>query len=359
MNDQQRAAKVFAKRLYAWHREHPRPMPWKETRDPYRIWVSEVILQQTRVEQGWPYYLAFTEHFPTVYALADATEDELMAVWKGLGYYSRARNMHRAAKMIVSRFEGQFPSDHDTILSLPGIGAYTAAAISSFAFDGPYPVIDGNVKRVIARYAGIMQPIDSRDGAESIAQTIHKLFDPGAAAVFNQAIMDFGATQCTPRKPDCSECPLASTCKAFQMQQVDLIPIKEKKLKRKRRYFHYFVVTIDGKLVLRKREEKDVWQGLYEPLLYEEETDGIISGDRQLEFLEQHVRLIEASPAVSISSRRQLLSHQEIFARFYFFPLSGDQVALKKEAELVNPQNLSNFALPKVVDWYLSEFSIT
>lgn len=350
----------FASRLYEWHMMNQRDLPWKETGDPYRIWVSEIILQQTRVAQGLPYYLTFVERFPDVYSLANASEDELFSVWKGLGYYSRARNIHRAARIIVDQYNGAFPQSYDSIISLPGIGPYAAAAISSFAFGAPYPVIDGNVKRVVSRVFGIADPVDTTVGHHEISERIDQIFDREDPAAFNQAIMDFGAMQCKPRQPLCEKCPFENLCEAHLRGIVDQLPVKANKLTRKKRNFHYFVITIGDHVVLRKRRGRDVWQGLYEPLLYESQENGSpLDPGRQRELLGQWLLLNNHGSFLGNTSSRQILSHQEIMVQFYRYHFSGSDAEVKTDAELVNPINLSNFAVPKVVDWYLSDFSIT
>lgn len=347
----------FATSLYDWHLSNARALPWKETDDPYKIWVSEIILQQTRVEQGLPYYLSFIDRFPSVKDLASASEDELLAVWKGLGYYSRARNMHRAARIILDNHEGNFPNEYSSIITLPGVGPYAAAAISSFAFGGPYPVIDGNVKRVISRIFGIADPIDTAVGYRQVSDRLGKVFDQEDPARFNQAIMDFGAMHCKPRNPLCHSCPFGEKCDAHLRGIVDQLPVKEKKLTRTKRNFHYFVITIGDKLVLRKRTEKDVWRGLYEPLLFESAGEAEpLDLKKQRELLGDWLVLRHNGSYLGNSSNRQVLSHQEIHVQFYRYHFSEEDTEVKTVAELVNPINLSNFAVPKVVDWYLTTF---
>lgn len=347
----------FAEKLYEWHETIERGLPWKETRDPYLIWVSEIILQQTRVEQGMPYYHRFIERFPNVSALANADEDDLLAVWKGLGYYSRARNMHKAARVIKKEL-GSFPSSYDSILALPGVGPYTAAAISSFAFDEPYPVIDGNVKRVITRYFGIQEPIDTSSGEKLVKQKLELVFDRKDPSKFNQAIMDFGALKCKPKNPICQDCPMVKECKAYIDEMTDRIPFKVKKLKKSKRFFHYFIVTIGDRVVLRKRTAKDIWRGLYEPLLMEERSGAVMEKSRQEELLNGWILFKGLRNGGETINKKQLLSHQEIHATFYPYHFEEGSVEVKVPVELVNLKNLSNFAVPKVVDWYLTDFSI-
>mgnify|MGYP000094563904 FL=1 len=261
----------FSQTLLDWYATHGRELPWRETTDPYRIWISEIILQQTRVAQGYDYYLRFVERFPTVEVLAAATEDEVLHRWEGLGYYSRARNLHAAAQQIVA--QGGFPRDYAGVRALKGVGDYTAAAICSFAYGLPTAVVDGNVYRVLARYFAIDTPIDVAAGKKEFAQLADSLMVPARAADYNQAIMDFGAVQCTPRAPRCLICPLVETCAARQTGQVEDYPVKSKKVAVTHRYFTYILlVDISAEepaLLIRRRPSGDIWQGLYEPLLIE------------------------------------------------------------------------------------------
>jgi len=244
MNDQfdQKKKLFFTKELLKWSRKHPRDLPWKATKNPYFIWLSEIILQQTRVEQGTPYYLKFVEHYPTVIDLANAPEDEVLKLWEGLGYYSRARNLHAAAKYIHQELEGKFPNQHQDILALKGVGVYTAAAIASFAFDLPHAVVDGNVYRVLSRYFGISTPIDSTAGKKEFAKLAQELLDNDRAAAYNQAIMDFGATHCLPKNPKCGTCPLQSNCIAVAEKAISSYPLKEKKNQEKISLFSLFII---------------------------------------------------------------------------------------------------------------------
>lgn len=260
----------FTQNLLSWYEQHGRSLPWRQTRDPYKIWISEIILQQTRVAQGYDYYLRFIERFPTVEALATATQNEVMQQWEGLGYYSRARNLHAAAQSIVA--QGRFPQDYTAIRALKGVGDYTAAAIASFAYDLPYAVVDGNVYRVLARYFGIDTPIDSSVGKKAFAQLAQSLLATERPADYNQAIMDFGALQCSPKKPNCLLCPLAESCHAFGTQQPERYPVKTKKIAVKERYFAFFFLATTApspQLLLHRRDSHDIWAGLYESLCIE------------------------------------------------------------------------------------------
>lgn len=263
----------FANTIISWFRENGRALPWRETRDPYAIWLSEIILQQTRIAQGWEYWERFMAQYPTVQDLAAAHEDEVLKLWQGLGYYSRARNLHTAAKQIVAL--GHFPDTLEGIKQLKGVGDYTAAAIGSFAFDIPAAVVDGNVYRVLARYFGINTPINSTQGKKEFAALAQSLLPSSKAsdfqsslslvAAYNQAMMDFGAIQCTPQSPKCLLCPLAETCEAMRTNRVAELPVKQKTMKVKTRHLSYIYIRCKGETAIHRRGEGDIWQGLWEP----------------------------------------------------------------------------------------------
>ena len=258
----------FGSIIIRWYNKNKRDLPWRETRNPYLIWLSEIILQQTRVEQGLSYYLRFAEKYPTVKSLAASKEDDVLKLWQGLGYYSRARNLHQTAKRIVDEFSGKFPTDYSSILSLKGIGDYTAAAIASFAYDQKYPVVDGNVFRLLSRHFEMKTPIDTSAGKKEFTEMADGLMMNYPPAIFNQAIMEFGAKVCRPANPDCLKCPLNATCFSFKNKTVHLFPIKKNKTKTKKRYFNYIVIGDKNKFFIKKRIEKDIWQGLYDfPLI--------------------------------------------------------------------------------------------
>jgi A/G-specific adenine glycosylase len=261
----------FAAELLSWYRKNKRDLPWRNTRNPYKIWLSEVILQQTRVEQGMAYYHAFTERYPTVEKLAKAPETDVLKTWEGLGYYSRARNLHAAAKYISGELEGKFPETYEEILKLKGVGDYTASAISSICFDAVEPVVDGNVFRFLSRYFGITTPIDSTKGKKEFRELAAELITSKDPGTFNQAMMEFGARQCVPRNPDCSVCVFRLSCHAFKKRMVDQLPVKEKKTKVTDRWLNYLVAEYKGTFAVRERTEKGIWQGLYEFPLAETE----------------------------------------------------------------------------------------
>lgn len=260
--------KQFEALLLTWYKEFGRHLPWRESRDPYRIWISEIILQQTRVDQGLTYYLRFVERFPDVSALASASMDEVMKYWQGLGYYSRARHLYEAAQSM----QGIFPRTYEGVRALSGVGDYTAAAICSFAYDMPYAVVDGNVYRVLTRFFGIETPVDSAAGKREVGQLAQALLSKEHPADFNQAIMDFGALLCTPRQPRCEACPLAGGCKALAQLRVEAYPVKRHKTKVTNRYFYYIYVRAGVYTFINKRSSDDIWKGLYELPLVESEA---------------------------------------------------------------------------------------
>ena len=274
----------FHKSLTDWYERNKRILPWRETTDAYHIWLSEVILQQTRVQQGMDYYLRFISRFPDVRSLAEADEDEVLLLWQGLGYYSRARNLHKAAKMIVERGWEPFPASFDDVVSLPGIGEYTAGAIMSFAYDAPYPAVDGNVYRVLSRLYDCDEPFDTTAGKKRFREFAWELLDRTHPRVHNSALMEFGALYCTPAGMDCERCPLAAYCLASQHGTADLLPVRKPRPQLKDRYFHYTVYhTHDGMTLLHQRTEKDIWQHLWEfPL--EEKTSPLTHRNNQKEF---------------------------------------------------------------------------
>jgi A/G-specific adenine glycosylase len=308
------AFSIIAKRLSQWYETHKRDLPWRHKTSPYHIWISEIILQQTRVEQGLPYYEAITTRFPDVKTLAEAPLNDLLKLWQGLGYYSRARNMHTAARQVLSDFGGTFPSNYTDLLKLKGVGEYTAAAIASIAYNEPKAVVDGNVYRVLSRLFGIDTPINSGKGKKLFASLAEELLDHQQPSRHNQAMMDFGAIQCTPAAPDCTHCPLQDRCEAFATQNVGSLPVKTAGAPKQSRYFQYFVLTDGQNTWLQQRLNKDIWQNLWEFPLLETETDLT---------MEQLLEIPEASRWIGTSFEwgssvllKHVLSHRIIYARF-------------------------------------------
>ena len=339
----------FSKILRDWYRKNGRKLPWRDSIDAYKIWLSEIILQQTRVDQGLPYFLKFIEAFPTVESLANAPIDKILRLWQGLGYYSRARNLHIAAKQVVQDFNGRFPSDFSELKKLKGVGEYTAAAIASFAYNLPTPVVDGNVYRFLARFAGISTPIDAVKGKKEFAQLASELLDPTHAAEHNQAMMEIGALICKPALPACDLCPFSMACHAFIYNSIDQLPVKEKKQKVRKRYFHYFFITNGKDTVIRRRNGKDIWEGLYEfPLL---ETNSEVLPSFEAEVLTplkiKNITVIDSPHRI-----RHLLSHQELIAHFWMLkvntlPVPGDDFIKVKMSDL------THYAFPQLIVRFL------
>lgn len=349
----------FAQRLLAWRETHPRTLPWKAHPDAYTIWLSEIILQQTRVEQGLPYFERFREKYPTVEALAHAPEDDVMKLWEGLGYYSRARNLHGTAKMVASELGGRFPETFEGLLQLKGVGAYTAAAIASFAYNLPHAVLDGNVFRVLSRYLGIELPVDSTEGKKLFARRAQELLDKEEPAAYNQAIMDFGATWCTPRKPQCSDCPMSPDCQAFQQGLVEQLPVKSKKLEKKDRFFHYLVLRVNDQTLVRKRTEQDIWQQLYEfPMIEREALTYDLDVLAQTPLWKELIGTTPYAAQQIVGPFRQILTHQHVTALFFEITLQRKQLPNTPLFIGVERKNLNNFAFPKVIDRYLKDKSL-
>jgi A/G-specific adenine glycosylase len=301
----------FSKTLLTWYKEHARDLPWRNTNNPYIIWLSEIILQQTRIAQGLPYFHQLLEQFPTVQDLANAEEEVLFRNWQGLGYYSRARNLHKTAKYITNELNGIFPTSYEQLIRLPGVGPYTAAAIASFAFNEPKAVVDGNVFRILARFFAIETDISVSSARKTFTEVAEELIPHHLPAEFNQAIMDFGSLQCSPA-PNCESCPLQSSCRAFALKRVKDFPIKSKKTKQRDRFFNYFIIEKNGQLLVRKRLGKDIWQGLFEFYLIESNKKStlveLISDDYCLLDLFENFNQLK-SPAIHI------LSHQKIHSQ--------------------------------------------
>lgn len=328
-----------------WYNQNKRTLPWRESGDPYLIWLSEIILQQTRVEQGTPYYLAFSDRFKTVTDLANAAQDDILKMWQGLGYYSRARNLHAAAQQVRDQFGGVFPDNYDEIITLKGVGPYTAAAISSIAFNEAKAVVDGNVIRVIARLFGIEQAVNTTPVQKQIQQLADELLDVKNPGDFNQAMMEFGALFCAPKKPSCESCPLKMNCIAFKEDKVGSIPFKEKKLKRRSRFFHFLILKEVGNVLIEQRGPNDIWQGLFQFPLMETETDQELSREDLQQELKAEVE-IEKIDVV----KKHVLSHQDLYAKFYHLQADLNKVVNYKQVSI---NELHTFALPRLIDRYL------
>ncbi len=324
-------AHPFTTILLDWFRENRRPLPWRETRDPYAIWLSEVILQQTRIAQGTAYWQRFIERWPTVEDLAAATEDEVLREWQGLGYYSRARNLHAAARQIVEL--GHFPNTMEEIRRLKGVGDYTAAAIASIAFDLPEAVVDGNVYRVLARHFGIETPINSTEGKKTFKALAQELLPPSEASAFNQAMMDFGAVQCVPQSPRCANCPLIESCAAFREGRVEELPVKLKKLQVKTRHLTFVYIRCNGYTAIHRRGAGDIWQGLWEPPCVQ--NDDLLKNAKLLRSNVKHV-----------------LTHRILLADFYLLECD-ERPPLPDDFIWIPESDISQYGVPRLVELLL------
>ncbi|MFT4968561.1 MAG: A/G-specific adenine glycosylase [Chitinophagales bacterium] len=341
----------FRKNLMLWHKvDNDRQMPWKEEQDPYKVWLSEIILQQTRVEQGLSYYHAFLDNFPTIHDLAEAEEDEVLRLWQGLGYYSRARNLHFTAKDIVQNYQGQFPSSFEGLLKLKGVGRYTAAAIASFVFKEPVAVVDGNVIRVLSRFFAIETPYDTSKGRKEFEELANQLLDHKAPDRFNQAIMDFGATICKPKKPLCEECVLQKNCSAYLNKTVSKLPVKKNRIVSRSRFFIAFHLEEEGEIAIEQRVDKDIWQGLYQlPWLEVDKFEK--NPHKQIErILPQHFDSNTVDFEDYSDAFVQQLSHQKIHVIFVKTILPKVH---KIKHNYIYARNLTKFAFPKIFILYL------
>ena len=320
----------FAPTLLEWFRENGRELPWRQTHDPYSVGLSEIILQQTQVKQGWDYWERFMQRWPTVEDLAAATEDEVLREWQGLGYYSRARNLHHAARQIVAL--GHFPDTIEGIKQLKGVGDYTAAAIGSIAFGLPAAVVDGNVYRVLSRHFGIDTPINTTEGKKLFAALAQSLLPPQEASAYNQALMDFGAIQCTPQSPHCDDCPLMETCSAFREGKVSELPVKQKTLVVKECHLTYIYLRCNGETAIHRRPAGGIWQGLYEPLLTEQLPSGAV-------LLRQNVK--------------HVLTHRVIYADFWLWE-TDERPALPDGYFWIKETELDRYAVPRLIEKLLS-----
>lgn len=329
----------FTTTILEWFKENGRALPWRETRDPYAIWLSEIILQQTRIEQGRPYWERLMKRWPTVESLAHATEDEVLREWQGLGYYSRARNLHTAAQQIVER--GGFPTTLEGIKALKGVGDYTAAAIGSIAFNLPAAVVDGNVYRVLARHYGIATPINTTVGKKEFTELAQDLLLPAlnregkGAALFNQAMMDFGAIQCTPVSPRCEQCPLAESCVAFREGRIDILPVKQKTLKVKERQLTYIYIRCNGYTALHRRPAGDIWQGLYEPWFTDQVPQGAV---------------------LQRQGVKHVLTHRILYADFWLWE-TEERPQLPDDYFWIKEEEVSNYGVPRLIEILLESLN--
>lgn len=343
----------FSKTITLWYSNNKRDLPWRHTKNPYYIWLSEIILQQTQVVQGLPYYTKFVLEFPTVFHLANATEGEVLKLWQGLGYYSRARNLHATAKYVANELQGKFPDNYNNLIKLKGIGDYTASAIASICYNEATAVVDGNVYRVLSRYFGIDTPINSTQGVKTFKQLAQELLDTKNPATFNQAIMEFGATQCKPQNPDCNACPLNTSCVALSKKTISSLPVKIKTTKVKKKYFNFLVFMFDDdKTILQKREGKGIWQNLYQfPLI---ETKQHASYHDLYPIVKQHTFVNNNKFTLTLYNDDAIvhkLSHQHLYTQFWIVKVN----ALCSTGVSIN--NVKDYAVPILIGNFMEVFN--
>ena len=346
---------ILQETLLNWFAQNRRDLPWRHQPSPYQVWISEVILQQTRVNQGLDYYLRFTERWPSVHNLAQATEEEVLKMWQGLGYYSRARNLHQCAKQVVEQHKGSFPADFEQLKKLKGVGNYTAAAIASIAFDLPCAVVDGNVYRVLARLFDIDTPININEGQNLFAQLADELLNREQPGLHNQALMEFGALHCTPKNPACLTCPLQAQCLAFERQTVMQRPVKLQKTKVSTRFLNYLVLKTNGKIYLHKRTGNDIWKNMYDfPCIESREPMTIDELTRSEEF----IQLIENKPFTITKTSPTFthkLTHRTLIAQFIEIKLEQELLQIETKDLFLTPESdLGNYPIPRLIDLYLN-----
>jgi len=345
----------FSKELITWYRNNKRDLPWRDTNDAYLIWLSEIILQQTRVEQGMPYFYKFSDIFPTVKRFSEASEDQILSLWQGLGYYSRGRNMLKTAKKVMTDFNGVFPTTYIDLITLTGIGEYTAAAISSFSSNEAKAVVDGNVYRLLARYFGISIPINSTAGKKKFQVVANDLLNIKNAGEHNQAMIEFGAIQCKPKKPNCEICPFITSCYAYQHQKINELPVKLNKLKIRERYF-YFVVIINNQheLLIKRRDNSDIWAGLYDlpSIEFTENTElpELLNHPEFNKWFKKTTSINAVSPQI-----KHILTHQRIYARFIEINEVDENIVNANDGIWVKLDQLHNYGMPKLIFAFLQK----
>lgn len=342
----------FSDEILHWYQSNKRSLPWRDTHDAYVIWLSEIILQQTRVEQGMPYFHRFLEKYPDVKSFAAAGEEEILKLWQGLGYYSRGRNMLKTARLVSEYYNNAFPTSYNELIKLKGIGEYTAAAIASFSADEPKAVVDGNVYRVLARYFGIDEPIDSPKGKKLFQQTANDVLNLQHPGQHNQAMMEFGATLCKPKNPSCQICPVRGGCYAYLNNAIDKLPVKQGKVKVRERYFNYFLITDGENLLINKRGENDIWANMYDLPMLEDihmaPPEALFNQQETIEYFGPDIKISAISPV-----KRHILTHQRLFVRF--ITLQHKPAKLKPGWTYIPVKSLSLLALPKVIFVFLND----
>ncbi len=347
----------FTKMLLQWNAvSNNRQMPWKGEKDPYKIWLSEIILQQTRVDQGLEYYNRFIKTFPTIQKLANADETKVFKLWEGLGYYTRCKNLIATSKYISKELSGKFPNTYEDILALKGVGPYTAAAIGSFAFNLPHAVVDGNVFRVLSRYFNVNTPTDTTEGKNLFSALAQELLDKKSPGIYNQALMDFGATICKPQSPACNDCALNKNCEAFKKDLVDVLPVKEKSITKKYRWFYYLIFKKENRVYVQKRGSNDIWENLYEFSLIEKPKSLSVKEIKSLPEIKktcpEGVRVTQIS-----DEYKQVLSHQIITGRFIEIDVSG--TITTKSLKPVSAKELKKLPFPKFITLFLEDYNVS
>lgn len=342
----------FKNKIITWYSANKRFFPWRETTDPYKIWLSEIMSQQTRVEQSLPYYLKFTVAYPTVFDLARASEEDVLKLWQGLGYYSRARNLHTTAKIVALELNGVFPGNYEGLIKLKGIGDYTASAIASICFNEPAPVVDGNVYRVLSRYFGIGLPVNSAKGIKYFKELATKLIDHEIPGTYNQAVMEFGARQCKPQSPNCSVCPLNNSCVALQHKTISDLPVKIRNTKIRHRYFHYLIIVNENETILQQRTKKDIWQNLYEFPLIEDCAELNEKTITDHAVFKKHIG--KNKFLISLFNENEIvhkLSHQYIHTKFWIVTLQSEIKNGVKKA------GITEYPVPVLIANFVEEFN--
>ncbi|MGO3706709.1 MAG: A/G-specific adenine glycosylase [Mesonia hippocampi] len=346
---------MFSKSILNWYNENKRDLPWRGKPEAYFVWLSEIMLQQTRVAQGLPYYLRFVEEFPTVHDLADASQEKVLKLWQGLGYYSRARNLHDTAKVVSTNFGGVFPNKYKDLKKLKGVGDYTASAIASIVYQEPVAVVDGNVYRVLSRFFGVETPINSTEGVKQFKVLATKMLATKSPGLYNQAIMEFGALHCKPKNPQCVTCPVQSNCIAFQQNKVGELPVKLKKQKVRERFFNFLVFQdAKGQMLLQKRVEKDIWQHLYQFPLIESKHNLTLAEIRKTALLDNEKKVLQSIKRWNEKPIKHVLSHQKIWATFWCMAVKKLPENIQDTQQIANKQELMEFAVPVLMEKFIN-----
>ena len=339
--------------LRRWYNENKRDLPWRNTKDPYKIWLSEIILQQTRVNQGISYYYSFLELFPDVASLANASPDKILKTWQGLGYYNRARNLYETAKKIHYELNNEFPDSYTDLIKLKGVGEYTAAAIASFAYNEPVALVDGNVQRFLSRLYGVYNPINSASGKKEFKKLANQMLDRESPENHNQAMIEFGAIHCTPKNPNCAECPFQKICHAYNNDIIDQLPVKKKAKKKKNRFFNYLIIKKDKNIFLEKRDNNDIWSSLFQFPLIESRKE--IQIDNLSTTKEWKTLFGNTQPVIKMVSQPyiHILTHQKIHARFIKIELTSSSGFLNKHFISTPIYKIDDYAVPRLIERFL------